>query len=255
MGDKIRLEGVTYSYDQNPVLENLSMHLQPSLFYGVVGPNGAGKSTLLKLLDSFLKPQKGEIFLNGRPLSSFSVQGLAKEIAMVPQHSHYFPFTVEEMVLLGRTPFYTRLGKPSDNDLAIAQEAMRVTDIEHLAHRVVSDLSGGERQRVTLARAFAQRTGVLLLDEPTTHLDLEHQINTCRLLKAKSEEGVTCIAVLHDLNLVANFCDHVFVLDRGRLVKQGTPGDVFTPKLIEDVFHVAVPKLSHPLTGRPVITP
>lgn len=255
MVDRIRLEGVTYSYAKDPVLQQLSLRFQPGLFYGVVGPNGAGKSTLLKLLDSYLTPQEGEIFLNDRSLNSFSLRDLAREIAMVPQHSHYFPFTVEEMVLLGRTPFYTRLGKPSATDLEIAREAIEVVEIGHLAHRMVSDLSGGERQRVTLARAFAQRTEILLLDEPTTHLDLEHQINTCRLLKNRSEGGVTCIAVLHDLNLVAGFCDYVFVLDQGHLIKEGAPEEVFTPELIEDVFHVSIPKINHPVTGRPVIVP
>lgn len=255
MVNKIRLAGVSYSYDKEPVLENLDLRLQPSLFYGVVGPNGAGKSTLLKLMDAYLKPQEGTVFLNERPLRSYSLPDLAKEIAMIPQHSHYFPFTVEEMVLLGRTPFYTRLGKPSGVDLEIAKEAMEVTGTGHLASRLVSDLSGGERQRVTLARAFAQRTEVLLLDEPTTHLDLEYQISTCRLLKGRTEEGVTIIAVLHDLNLVASFCDYVFVLDQGKLVTEGIPANVFTPDLIEEVFHVSVPRLRHPITGRPVIVP
>ncbi len=255
MADKLRLEGVTYSYDRDPVLQDLSLRIQPGLFYGVVGPNGAGKSTLLKLLDSYLKPHEGAIFLNDRPLSSYSLRELAREIAMVPQHSHYFPFTVEEMVLLGRTPFYTRLGKPRPKDVEIARSAMKVTEVEHLSHRLVSDLSGGERQRVTLARAFAQHTEILLLDEPTTHLDLEHQTNTCRLLQARSSGGVTCIAVLHDLNLVAAFCDYVFVLNQGILVTEGAPADVFTPELIEKVFRVSVPKLSHPVTGRPVIVP
>ncbi|NLL49370.1 MAG: ABC transporter ATP-binding protein [Firmicutes bacterium] len=255
MVDKIRLENVSYSYEQIPVVKNLSLRVQTSLFYGVVGPNGAGKSTLLKLMDAYLKPQQGTVFLGGKPLSSYSLSELAKEIAMIPQHSHYFPFTVEEMVLLGRTPFYTRLGKPGPDDLKIAKEAMEVTGVHHLASRLVSDLSGGERQRVTLARAFAQRTEVLLLDEPTTHLDLEHQISTCRLLKERTKEGVTAVAVLHDLNLVSSFCDYVFVLDQGKLRAEGVPAQVFTPDLIQEVFRVSIPRLDHPLTGRPVIVP
>lgn len=255
MVDKMRVEKVTYSYEKDPVLKDLSLRVRPGLFYGVVGPNGAGKSTLLKLLDSYLSPQQGSIYLDGKPLDSYDLRNLAKEIAMVPQHSHYFPFTVEEMVLLGRTPFYARLGKPSTDDVQIAKEAIEMAEIGHLTHRMVSDLSGGERQRVTLARAFAQHTAILLLDEPTTHLDLEHQINTCRMLKARSQEGVTCIAVLHDLNLVASFCDYVFVLDQGRLTREGVPEDVFTPELIEEVFRVSIPRISHPVTGRPVIAP
>ncbi len=255
MVDKIRLEGVTYSYGKDPVVNNLCLGLQPSSFYGVVGPNGAGKSTLLKLLDSYLVPQQGTIYLNGRPLKSYNLRELAKEIALIPQHSHYFPFSVEEMVLLGRTPFYTRMGEPNSEDLQIAREAMKVTGVDHLAARLVSDLSGGERQRVTLARAFAQSTEILLLDEPTTHLDLEHQINTCELLQKKAQEGLTAVAVLHDLNLVAAFCDYVFVLDQGTIVKEGIPQDVFTPELLKQVFKVSVPSIYHPETGRPVIVP
>ena len=152
----------------------------------MVGPNGAGKSTLLKLLDGYIRPQRGTVYLNGKDLRTYALAELAREIALIPQTSFYFPFTVEEMVLLGRTPFYSRLGAPSEEDRRIARASMEVTGIAHLASRLVSDLSGGERQRVTIARAFAQETKVLLLDEPTTHLDLEHQINTCRLLKEKS---------------------------------------------------------------------
>lgn len=253
--DKIRLEGVTYSYATKPVLRDMDLHLQSGVFYGVVGPNGAGKSTLLKLLDGYLRPQKGAVFLNGRKLNTYSLRELAKVVAFIPQVSHYFPFTVQEVVLLGRTPFYTRLGAPSDRDLQIAADSMRITEVDHLAQRLVSDLSGGERQRVTLARAFAQQAEVLLLDEPTTHLDLEHQINTCRLLKEKTKEGVMSVAVLHDLNLVANFCDHVIVLAHGGLVQEGAPQDVFTTDLISEVFNVSVSRLHHPATGRPVIVP
>lgn len=252
---KVRVEGVTFSYGVDPVISDLSLKLSEGLFYGVVGPNGAGKSTLVKLINRFLRPQQGSISLNERDLNSYSLRDLAKEIAFVPQHSQYFPFTVEEMVLLGRTPYYTRLGEPSTQDLQIAKEAMKAAGVEDMAGRLVSDLSGGERQRVTLARAFAQHTGILLLDEPTTHLDLEYQIDTCRLLHQKTQEGVTAVAVLHDLNLVTGFCDYVFVLDRGKLVKEGAPADVLTPELIEGVFRVSVSRVYHPETGRPVITP
>lgn len=252
---KMRLEGVGYSYGLEPVLENISLSLKPGLFYGIVGPNGAGKSTLLKLLDRYLHPQTGTIFLNDRNLESWGLEKLAKEIALIPQTSHYFAFTVQEVVLLGRTPFYARLGVPGTKDYQIVEECMRVTEVEHLARRLVSDLSGGERQRVTLARAFAQQTEILLLDEPTTHLDLEHQIKTCQLLKDKTKQGVTSVAVLHDLNLVANYCDYVFVLVQGRLAGEGIPQAVFTPALIKQVFNVTIPSLYHPVTGRPIIVP
>ncbi|HHT43284.1 MAG TPA: ABC transporter ATP-binding protein [Firmicutes bacterium] len=253
--DKMRLENVYFAYGEEPVLQGLSLSLQEGRFSGIVGPNGAGKSTVLKLLDGYIKPQQGAVYLNGENLRTYSLAQLAQEIALIPQTSYYIPFTVQEMVLLGRTPFYSRLGAPSEQDRQIAQESMEITGVAHLAHRLVSDLSGGERQRVTIARAFAQQTKVLLLDEPTTHLDLEHQVNTCRLLKEKSREGVTVLAVLHDLNLAAAFCDYVFVLNGGVLMEEGSPGEVLTPELIAQVFRVSVPSLQHPLTGRPIIVP
>lgn len=253
---KIRLENVSYAYGKgDPVVKDVSLNLTGGNFYGIVGPNGAGKSTLLKLLDRYLIPQTGSVFLNGQNLNSYTLRELAKEVALIPQTAHYFPFTVQEVVQLGRTPFGSRFQPPTTEDLAIVDSSMEATDIKHLANRLISDLSGGERQRVTIARAFAQQTQVLLLDEPTTHLDLEHQIRTCQLLQAKAKEGVLCVAVLHDLNLVANYCDYVFVLNHGELVQEGTPSEVFTPALIEEIYHVTVPALVHPKTGRPVIVP
>lgn len=253
---KIRLEEVSYAYSKGAwVVKDVSLKLEAGKFYGIVGPNGAGKSTLLKLLDRYLVPQKGAIYLNGQNLAEFTLPELAQKVALIPQTSHFFPFTVEEVVTLGRTPFSSRFQAPTAKDRAIVQASIGATGIEHLAKRRVSDLSGGERQRVTISRAFAQETEILLLDEPTTHLDLEHQIRTCQLLQTKAKEGTLCVAVLHDLNLVANYCDYVFVLNHGRLVKEGTPTEVFTPALIEEIYHVTVPALFHPETGRPIIAP
>lgn len=253
---KLRLEEVSFTYKKdNWVVKDISLKLEQGKFYGIVGPNGAGKSTLLKLLDRYLVPQKGTIYLNERNLAEFTLPNLAQEVALIPQTSHFFPFTVEEVVTLGRTPFSSRFQQPTAKDRVIVQASLEATGIQHLAQRRVSDLSGGERQRVTISRAFAQQTGILLLDEPTTHLDLEHQIRTCQLLQEKAKEGVLCVAVLHDLNLVANYCDHVFVLNYGELVKEGTPTEVFTPSLIQQIYNVTIPTLLHPETGRPIIVP
>ena len=253
--DKMFLEGVTFSYGTAPVVKDLNLRLKSSMFYGIVGPNGAGKSTLLKLLNRYLEPQQGSIVLKGKPLKNYRLPDLAREIAFIPQTSVYFPFTVEEVVLLGRTPYYSRLGKPSTTDLQIVEQCLMATEIVHLAQRSVNDLSGGERQRVTIARALAQQTDLLLFDEPTTHLDLEHQIKTCQLLQEQAEKGKTAVAVLHDLNLVANYCDYVFILHEGILVQEGTPDNVFSPELIQKIYNVSVPPLQHPITGRPLIIP
>lgn len=254
---EIRLEEVSYSYGlrTEPVVRDVSFNLKAGGFYGIVGPNGAGKSTLLKLLDRYLIPQSGSIYLNDRNLNSYTLRELAQEVALIPQTSLYFPFTVRQVVELARTPFSSRLQKLSPSDLKIVEESMEATDVQHLAQRLVSDLSGGERQRVTIARAFAQQTGVLLLDEPTSHLDLEHQIRTCQLLQERSRQGALCVAVLHDLNLVASYCDYIFVLNHGELAREGSPQDVFTPALIQEIYNVTVPTLFHPETGRPIIVP
>lgn len=252
---KMQLDEVTFAYGSNPVLKNVSLSLTPGRFYGVVGPNGAGKSTLLRLLSGYLKPQTGAIYLNGKSLATYSLRDLAREIALIPQTSVYFPFTVEEVVLLGRTPYYSRLEKPSEADRRIVHNCLEVAEILHLAGRPVNDLSGGERQRVTIARALAQQTELLLLDEPTTHLDLEHQIKTCQVLQNEAKKGNTVVAVLHDLNLVTNYCDYVFVLSQGSLVREGLPEEVFSPELIQEIYKVQIPALSHPLTGKPLIIP
>ncbi|NLJ74726.1 MAG: ABC transporter ATP-binding protein [Firmicutes bacterium] len=252
---EIRFDKVSFSYGDQPVLDDITFHLVPGTFYGIVGPNGAGKSTLLKLMDRFLLPEKGSIYLDNRPLSQYSLKELARNIALIPQTPEYYPFTAREVVMLGRFPFGHRFQSPSSEDQRIVEQAMMSAGVLELADRPVSQLSGGERQRVTLARAIAQRTNVLLLDEPTNHLDIEHQILICQLLREKSHQGALCIGVLHDLNLVSAFCDVVLVLSRGRLVKRGTPSEVFTPKLIEDVYGIRVPKLTHPETGRPIIVP
>lgn len=252
---RIRLEEVSFAYGAAPVVKNISLNLERGRFYGIVGPNGAGKSTVLKLLDRFLAPQKGKIVLDGRELSTYNLQELARLIALVPQNSPQFSFTVEEVVLLARTPYSFRWQRPSSEDQQIVKACMVQTEVDHLAHRPMGELSGGERQRVSLARVLAQGTEILLLDEPTTYLDLGHQVDTCKLLQTKAREGSTCVGVFHDLNLVSNYCDYVFVLADGQLVEEGEPELVFTPELIERVYKTDVLTVKHPKTGRPIIVP
>ncbi len=252
---KMLLKEVTFAYGAVPVVRRISLALNSGVFYGIVGPNGAGKSTVLKLLDRFLVPSAGTILLDGRDLNSYSLQQLARRIALIPQSSPDFSFTVGEVVLLARTPYSFRWQVPSAEDREIAEASMALTEIQHLAHRPVGELSGGERQRVNLARVFAQNTGILLLDEPTTYLDLEHQIRICKLLQAQARDGKTCVGVFHDLNLVSNYCDYVFVLADGQLMAEGEPEQVFTPQLIEKIYNIDVVAVKHPQTGRPIIVP
>lgn len=251
----IEFDNVGFTYGSAPVLEGLSFQISTGQFVGIVGPNGAGKSTVLKLMDRLLTPTAGEVRVGGRNISQYSLRELAKLIALIPQEPEYFPFTVRELVSLGRSPYRKGYGTLTPLDEEIVERAMQEAGVSEHAHRPVDQLSGGERQRVTLARALAQKTPVLLLDEPTNHLDIEHQLHICQLLEGKAGEGMTCVAVLHDLNLVAAYCHEVLVLDQGRLIAQGPPGDILTPKLVQEVYHVAVPDIRHPVTGRPVIAP
>lgn len=252
---RMRLENVDFAYGSVTAVGDVSFDLQAGKFYGIVGPNGAGKSTLLKLLNRFLTPDRGSVFLEGRNLKEYTLRELAQKVALIPQTEPALAFTVEEMVLLARTPYSFRWQKPSPLDLKIAAASMKATEVEHLARRLAGELSGGERQRVSLARVFAQDTDLLLLDEPTAYLDLEHQIKVSRLLKGKAEQGKTCVGVFHDLNLVSRYCDYVFVLAQGSLIRAGEPGEVLTPELIRSIYNVPVVSLQHPQTGRPVLIP
>lgn len=250
----IEFQDVYFGYSSKQVVSGLTFSLSPG-FIGIVGPNGAGKSTVLKLMDRLLVPTSGQIFVDGRNISEYSLLELARLIALIPQEPQYFPFTVREMVALGRSPYRRGYGRVSPEDEAIVEKAMVEAGVVELADRTVDQLSGGERQRVTVARALAQGTDILLLDEPTNHLDIEHQLHICELLRTKASAGMTCIAVLHDLNLVAAYCHEVLVLHQGRLAAQGSPEEVLTPELIHAVYSVEIPDIRHPITGRPVIAP
>lgn len=251
----IEFINVSFGYDNDEVLKELSFKIPEGRFVGIVGPNGAGKSTALKLMDRLYAPRRGEVRLKGQNIAGYPLSELAKLIALIPQEPEYFPFTVREMVLLGRSPYRKGYASLTKHDQEIVEQGMEEAGVIHLAERQVDRLSGGEKQRVTVARALAQNTEILLLDEPTNHLDIEHQLHICRLLQSRASQGMTCVAVLHDLNLVASYCDEVLVLSNGRLAAQGTPDRVLTPELINDVYNVQVPKITHPLTGRPVIAP
>jgi iron complex transport system ATP-binding protein len=229
---------------------------------GVVGPNGSGKTSLLKVLARLMTPQQGHISLFGEDLSAKAQREVACLVGVVPQDTQMlFPFTVAESVLMGRFPHRARdrwiggFGWESREDLAIAEQAMMTMDIVHLAHRSVTDLSGGERQRTVIARALAQTPKVLLLDEPTAFLDLQHQFEICSVLRRlRDEGGLTVVLVSHDLNLVSQYCDRILLLDHGKIVRLGGPGEVIEPEVLESVYRCRVLVDRHPSSGLPRIT-
>jgi iron complex transport system ATP-binding protein len=219
-------------------------------FLGIIGPNGSGKSTLLRLISGVLSPWRGQIRVDGKPVSAYSRRDLCRRIAMVPQETKIdFPFSVTEVVLFGRTPHLGGFGFAGDRDLQAAERAMARTQTTHLARRAITQLSGGERQRVILARALAQEPTFLLLDEPGAFLDIRHEVETYDLLRDLQAEGITILTVLHDLNLAALYCDRVALLDAGRLAQVGRPEDVLTYATLTRVYGTEIYVHKNDITG------
>jgi len=261
----LRVEHIFFSYPNLPVLCDVSFELQTGDFLSLLGPNGSGKSTLLRLLDRILLPQRGTITLQGRPLHQLSRKEIARIIAYVPQDTLWvFPFTVLEVVLMGRSPFVGRSGFESPHDLEIAWQVMKLTQIDHLAGKPITAISGGERQRVLIARALSQQPRILLLDEPNAHLDICHQVEIFQILRDQNEQqALTIVSVSHDLNLAAAFSKRVMLLaqedadpeERGAtVVSLGAPAEVLTESNIERVFRTPVVVDQHPRSFSPRIS-
>ncbi len=242
MSTIIEVENLSFSYSQRAILKTLSFEVTSGTFLAIVGPNGAGKTTLLNLLCGLLKPDAGRIKINGSDVKSYSVKKLAQKVAVVRQEFvPVFDFTVTEMVSMARTPYLGTFGFESNADKEIINEALETTDTIQFASRPLAQLSTGERQRVFIARALAQNTAILLLDEPTSFLDLKHQVGIYDLLKATQlEKGKTIVAVTHDINLAAQYCDEVLLLGGLADYHIGKTKDVFSTRQIERIFGVSI---------------
>lgn len=259
----VTARNITFGYDPVPVvLNDVSFDVPPGEFLSIAGPNGSGKSTLLRLLAGILQPRQGTLFLNQKPYGAFTRRERARRIAFVPQDADWlFPFTVMEMVLMGRTPYVGRWGFERAEDIRRCEQALEWTDITHLADKPVTAISGGERRRTLIARALAQEPALLLLDEPNAHLDLSHQLDVFRILqRLHRERRLTIFCVSHDLNLAASFSTSVMMLmeagtGRGStIVAHGTPEEVLTEPMMERVFRTRVLVDRHPRTHRPRIS-
>ncbi len=252
----IELRGATYRYRSVPALDDVSFALEPGEILGIIGPNGSGKSTTLRLMSGVLPPQAGNVLWQGRPLAELRRSELARHLAVVPQDTTIeFPFSVMEVVLMGRAPHLGGFAFEGDADVRVAQAALQRTDTLHLAHRFIHELSGGERQRVILARALAQQPEVLLLDEPGAFLDIRHAVEIYDLLRDLQAEGMTIATVLHDLNLAALYCDRVALLKAGRLVRLGPPSDVITYATLTAVYDTEVYVDINDVTGAVNVLP
>ncbi len=238
-----------------PVLEEVSLELYPGDFIGLIGPNGAGKSTILGLLSGYLRPDAGEIYLDGRPLAAFRSRERARKMALLPQSVYaMLPFTVRQLAALGRTSRLSRWCAASRHDRAVVEEVLELLGLRELAETTLSRLSGGERQRALLAAALAQEPEVLLLDEPTSALDLGHAAQFMRLIaRLNRERGLSVLVISHDLELAARYADRLILLRGGKILAAGEPGRILTPELIFDAYGSRVAVVSG-VHGEPLLS-
>jgi cobalamin transport system ATP-binding protein len=249
------VRGVTAGYGRGDVLHETSLEARPGEVVGLIGPNGSGKTTLVRVASRGLRPSAGRVLLNGVDPYSVPNRRAAQLVAVVPQElAPVFTFTVFEVVLMGRSPYLSSWSGGGPEDWEAAREAMAAANVQHLADRVLNELSGGERQRAVLAQTLAQRTPILLLDEPTTHLDPRHVLDAMLVMRRLAgERGATILAVFHDLNLASAFCDRIHVLNGGRVVASGPPEAVIRRDLLREVYGVDADVRPMPATGRPAV--
>jgi iron complex transport system ATP-binding protein len=252
----LEIQNIFIKYGTSEVVKDVSFALPENQIVAVLGANGAGKTTLLKSLNGSLPVTKGEIFLDGKPLDSFSRAAIARKIAVVSQENETkFPVTVLEFVLSGRFAHGGVFGWESDEDLRIAENALEMCDLSDFGTRLMNELSGGERQRVVFARALGTQAKILLLDEPTANLDLSHQAILFRLVRERCRTcDSSAVIITHDLNLAAEFADQILLLKNGKVLAKGAPEDVLTAEILREVFAVEVFLDGHPKSGKPRVT-
>lgn len=251
----IIIKNLNYNYGETHILDNININFERNKFYSIIGPNGSGKTTLLKNILRTLPVESKSIYIDDQDLTSFKNKDLAKKISSVPQNTNIdFQFSVFDIVLMGRTPYLKRFETEGNKDLLIVQEAMEMTNTWHLKDKNINELSGGERQRVIIARALAQQCEIILLDEPISNLDIQHQIEILDTIKYLNR-NVTIVAVLHDLNLAAQYSDSLILLNNGKIVSYGTVEEVLTEKNIRSAYNMDTYIIKNPVTGKPHIIP
>ncbi|WP_338892136.1 ABC transporter ATP-binding protein [Rhodococcus sovatensis] len=250
-------EDLSLGYGDRIIVENLDLKVHTGVITTVIGPNGCGKSTLLRALGRLLKPKGGKVILDGKAISSMRTKEVARVLGMLPQ-APTAPegLTVGDLVSRGRHPHQSWIRQWSSDDESEVASALQLTGVEDLADRPVDELSGGQRQRAWISMALAQGTDILLLDEPTTYLDLAHSVEVLDLVDRLHEEmGRTVIMVLHDLNLAVRYSDQLIVMSEGKIVESGRPQDVISEKLLMDVFGLEATVIADPVSDRPLIVP
>ena len=252
----IVLNSVSSGYDQKQVVSNISFEINKAEFFCIIGSNGSGKTTLLKTIGQSISPSKGTIEIFGQKASSYSKKKLSMLVAMVTQTvPSDIPYTVKEVVMMGRYPYLGIMGIEKSKDQDIAASAMTFTDISHLADCKIGEISGGERQRVFIARAICQEPQIILLDEPTTALDLAHQIAVMDLMeKLKNDKKITIVMISHDINLAAMYSDRLLLLKSGKIIQMGTPNDILTYDILENAYNCVLMVEKSPIGNFPQIS-
>jgi len=253
----LQLKNVSFAYGIEPVLKYLSLNVEPGEFIGVLGPNGSGKSTLLKLMGGILRNDSGKVLFKSKDLHDYKRKILAQSVAWVPHEPPMaFPFQVSEIVLMGRHPYLSPLTFEGQKDYEIAGRAMETTETTHLSTRPFNEISGGEKQRVVLASAIAQEPEVLLLDEPTTALDIKYQLEILNILKRLNRDhGMTLVLAMHDLQMASKYCHRLILINKGQIVKDGTPDQVLQKEILESVYDVRIKLFRDEEDGSVMISP
>lgn len=249
----ITMESVSYRYESSDIFRELSFAFTTNQFYGIIGANGAGKSTLLQLLAGIRKPSTGSVLLQEKPIHSFSRKTIAQKIAVLQQGGlPALGFSVREVIEMGRFPYQSWLGAEKGNATSIIEDAIRLTGLTNLAHRKLDQLSGGERQRVALAKLIVQQPDIILLDEPTTYLDIGYQQIIMEVVKSwQQEQQLLVIAVMHDLNLSAIYCDQLLALHNGQIIASGSPEQVLTTERMKEMYNASTVIIQHPISEAP----
>ncbi|MEC3884639.1 ATP-binding cassette domain-containing protein [Halobacillus litoralis] len=252
---RMSMQDLGIAYGEVKIVEDLNLHIPEGEITTIIGPNGCGKSTILKTMSRLLEPKSGTVYLDGKAIHKESTKEIAKKMAVLPQTPQApSGLTVYELVSYGRFPHQRGFGKLTKEDRDIIEWALEVTGVQQFSEREIDALSGGQRQKVWIAMALAQGTDLLLLDEPTTYLDLAHQLEVLTLLeKLNKEEGRTIVMVLHDLNHAARFADHLVALNGGKIVKEGTAHEVMTSAVLRRVFNIDAAIVTDPRTHRPAL--
>ncbi len=255
--NSIEVKNLKFGYKEDLVLKDIFFDIKKGTFLSIIGPNGSGKSTILKILNNIYYPESASILIEGKDINKFKKKELARKIALVPQDTAInYEFTVEEVVLMGRHPYKGRFEMENKDDYKLVEDALKLTNTYYLKNRMITELSGGERQRVLIARALAQEPSIILLDEPTAHLDINHQIEILNLLKTLNrEKGTTIVLVIHDINLGIRYSDEILMLNKGRILGRGKPEKVITKENIKEAYDLKVEIDMNKHTDKIYLTP